>query len=79
MRKFLKEKLGLTDSGVSAVMKSSVLSFAVNVGYMAFMMIAMYFGNNILNGTDKAAWHYIFIIGMITAITYIIVDHASAN
>ncbi len=79
MRKFLKEKLGLTDSGVSAVMKSSVLSFAVNAGYMAFMMIAMYFGNNILNGTDKAAWHYIFIIGMITAITYIIVDREYVN
>lgn len=79
MKKFLKEKFGLTDSGVAAVIKSSILSFGVNVGYMAFMMISMYFGNNILAGNDKTSWHYLLIISIVTAVTYFIVDREYVN
>lgn len=74
MKKFLKEKFGLTDRGVSAVINASVLSFFVNMSYMALMMVAMYYGNNVLGGTEKSALHYAAIIGVITLVAYLFVD-----
>ncbi len=74
MKEFLKKKFGLTDSGIEAVKKASILSFFVNGGYMAFMMIAMYYANNVLNEVDKPALYYIGIIVVVAAITYVVVD-----
>lgn len=74
MKRFLKEKLGLTDSGVKAVKVSSVFSFLVNVGYMGLMMIAMYFAYNTLRGEDHAPWHYVIIIAVVLVFTYIVVN-----
>ncbi len=79
MDRFLKEKFGLTDSGIKAVKKSSILSFLVNAGYMAFMMIAMYYGNNVITGNDKSAMHYIIAIAIVAAITYLVVDMEYVN
>ncbi len=74
MKKILKAKFGLTDNGVRAVAKASVLSFFINVCYMALMMIAMYYGSNVLDGNEKPAGHYVLIIGVVTALTLIFVD-----
>lgn len=74
MKKFLKEKFGLTDSGVKSVEIASVASFFVNVGYMALMMIAMYFGYNVLNGQMHSPWHYLGIIAAVAVLTYIAID-----
>ncbi len=74
MTSFFKEKFGLTDSGIRAVKIASVTSFLVNLGYMAFMMVAMYFGNNLLNGDNKTPLHYILIIALVTVFVFIVVD-----
>lgn len=74
MSKFLKEKFGLTDSGIKAVEIASVASFFVNVCFMAFMMIAMYYGYNVLNGIEKSVLHYVLIIVITFIISYFVVD-----
>lgn len=74
MRGFIKEKFGLTDTGAKAVELASIISFFVNMGYMAFMMIAMYFGKNMLDGASKPALHYLMIVGIVTVLVFLIVD-----
>lgn len=74
MSKFLKEKFGLTNSGIKSVEVASVASFFVNVSFMAFMMIAMYYGYNVLNGIKKSPLHYVIIIAIAIIISYIVVD-----
>ncbi len=74
MRAYLKRKLGLTDSGVAAVQRAAVISFLVNVGYMALMLIAMHYGDNVLRGVDKPAWYYLLIIIPTLLVLYVLVD-----
>ncbi len=74
MKKLLKEKFGLTDSGVKAVARASVISFFVNLGYMAFMMIAMHFGDNVLRGVHQPARYYLALIAVTVALVYVAVD-----
>nr|WP_130837119.1 ABC transporter ATP-binding protein [Lachnoclostridium sp. Marseille-P6806] len=74
MRRFLKEKFGLTDRGVRAVELASVISFLVNFGYMLFMMIAMYFGDNVLRGEEKPAWVYLLLLAVTLLFVYCVVD-----
>lgn len=74
MRKLLKEKFGLTDSGVKAVQRASLVSFFVNVGYMSLMMLAMYIGDNVLKGEDKPLWYYLLITAALLVFVYFVVD-----
>lgn len=74
MKKLLKEKFGLTDGGVKAVVQASVISFFVNLGYMAFMMVAMHFGDNVLRGVYQPAWYYLALIAVAVVFVYAAVD-----
>ncbi len=61
MKEFLKRKFAITDQGVSAIRNSSIASLFVNFGYMAFMMVALYFGDNLLKG-DARSWSFYLLI-----------------
>lgn len=74
MRAFLKEKFGLTDSGVRAVERASVFSFLVNAAYMLFMMVAMYYGDVVLKGKARPAWFYLVLIAVTVAFAGFVVD-----
>ena len=74
MKKFLKKKFALTDSGAKAVCIAAAISFCLNLGYMAFMMVAMYFGDNVLRGNRQSGGHYLFIIAIVTVLVYFLVD-----
>mgnify|MGYP000868333690 CR=1 FL=1 len=74
MSDFLKRKFGLTDSGIRAVRRAALASFFVNAGYMALMLIAMYYGDNVLKGLVKPAWYYLLIIAVTLAVLYFIID-----
>lgn len=74
MRSFLKEKFGLTEKGIKAVEKASVTSFLANVGYMAFMMVALYFGSNFLDGRILSPWHYVLISAAVVAAATVFID-----
>ena len=74
MRALLKRKFGLTDGGVRAVQKAAVVSFLMNAGYMALMLIAMHYGDNILKGVIKPAWYYLAIIAVTLVVLYVIID-----
>ena len=74
MIKFLKLKFGLTDSGAKAVCKASIISFFTNLGYMALMIVAMYYANHILSGIQKSDWHYLTIVVSVVGLLYILVD-----
>lgn len=74
MRRYLKRKFGLTDSGVKAVQRAALVSFLVNIGYMALMMIAMYYGDNELKGVARPAWYYLLIIAPTLLVLYVLVD-----
>lgn len=79
MNGYLKRKLGLTDSGIKALKKSSILSFAINACYMSFMALTMYYGNNVLSGSDKPAVHYLIIMAVLAAVTYLAIDREYVN
>jgi len=74
MRAFLKRKFGLTDGGVRAVQKAAVISFLMNAGYMALMLIAMHYGDNVLQGVIKPAWYYFALIAVTLIVLYVIID-----
>lgn len=74
MKSFLKEKFGLTEKGIKAVEKASVASFLANVGYMAFMMVALYFGSNFLDGRILSPWHYVLISAAVVAAATVFID-----
>lgn len=74
MKKFMMEKFGLTENGIKAVKKSSFASFLANIGYMGFMMIAMYFGDNLLKDQSQTPLKYILIIALVAAVVYVFVD-----
>ena len=74
MRALLKRKFGLTDGGVRAVQKAAVVSFLMNAGYKALMLIAMHYGDNILKGVIKPAWYYLAIIAVTLVVLYVIID-----
>ena len=74
MKALLKRKFSLTDSGVKAVRRAALISFFVNVGYMALMLIAMHYGDNVLQGVMKPAWYYLGIIAITLVVLYVIID-----
>jgi len=74
MKALLKRKFSLTDSGVEAVRRAALISFLVNVGYMALMLIAMHYGDNVLQGVMKPAWYYLGIIAVTLVVLYVIID-----
>lgn len=74
MTELIKNKFGLTDNGARSVQRAAIISFFVNIGYMAFMIIAMYFGDNLLQENYKSAWLYLSIIAVTTALVYLLVD-----
>ena len=74
MRAYLKRKLGLTDGGVKAVQRAAIISFCTNAGYMALMLIAMHYGDNVLRGVVKPAWYYLAIIAATLIVLYAIID-----
>lgn len=74
MKTLLKRNFGLTDGGVRAVRRAALVSFFVNAGYMALMLIAMYYGDNVLKGVTKPAWYYLGIIAVTLVVLYIIID-----
>ena len=74
MKALLKRKFSLTDSGVKAVRRAALISFFVNVGYMALMLIAMHYGDNVLQGIMKPAWYYLGIIAVTLVVLYVIID-----
>ncbi len=55
MKTILKRNFGLTDSGIRMVRRAALASFFVNAGYMALMLIAMYYGDNVLKGVTRRA------------------------
>ena len=71
MTELIKNKFGLTDNGARSVQRAAIISFFVNIGYMAFMIIAMYFGDNLLQENYKSAWLYLSIIAVTTALVYL--------
>ncbi len=74
MKALLKRKFSLTDSGVKAVRRAALISFLVNVGYMALMLIAMHYGDNVLQGVMKPAWYYLGIIAITLVVLYVVID-----
>lgn len=74
MMSLFKRKFGLTDSGVRAVLRAARVSFFVNLGYMALMLIAMYYGENVLMGAIKPAWYYLCIIAVTILVLYVLID-----
>ena len=74
MKALLKRKFSLTDSGVKAVRRAALISFFVNVGYMALMLIAMHYGDNVLQGVMKPAWYYLGIIAITLVVLYVVID-----
>ncbi|EUB12768.1 ABC transporter, ATP-binding protein [Shuttleworthella sp. MSX8B] len=74
MKTILKRNFGLTDSGIRMVRRAALASFFVNVGYMALMLIAMYYGDNVLKGVIRPAWYYLAIIAVTLAVLYILID-----
>ena len=74
MKALLKRKFSLTDSGVKAVRRAALISFFVNVGYMALMLIAMHYGDNVLQGIMKPAWYYLGIIAITLVVLYVVID-----
>ncbi len=74
MKALMKRKFGLTDSGVRAVRRAALISFFVNAGYMALMLIAMYYGNHVLNGAAKSALYYLGIIAVTLVVLYVLID-----
>lgn len=74
MKRFVKESFGLTDSGARAVMRAAGISFLTNCGYMVFMLLAMYFGDNVLRGVRKPAWFYLILLAVTLVFVYIAVD-----
>ena len=55
MKTLLKKEFGLTDSGVAAAVRAALVSFLANAGYMALMLIAMHYVDNVLQGVAKPA------------------------
>lgn len=74
MKTILKRNFGLTDSGIRMVRRAALASFFVNAGYMALMLIAMYYGDNVLKGVIRPAWYYLAIIAVTLAVLYILID-----
>lgn len=74
MNRFLKTQFGLTDSGAGAVARAAVIAFFVNIGYMAFMMIAMVFGRDVLDHSVASPWFYLGLLAVTLAVVYILVD-----
>ena len=74
MKTILKRNFGLTDSGIRMVRRAALASFFVNAGYMALMLIAMYYGDNVLKGVIRPAWYYLGIIAVTLAVLYILID-----
>ena len=70
----LKRKFGLTDEGAQAVKRAAFISFLVNIGYMALMLIAMHYGDNVLQGIQKPVWYYLGIIVVTLVILYVVID-----
>ena len=56
------------------VCRAALASFFVNAGYMALMLIAMYYGDNVLKGVIRPAWYYLAIIAVTLAVLYILID-----
>ena len=48
MNNYLKKKFGLTESGVKSLKTAIIISVLVNIGYMAFVSIGIYFAYNVL-------------------------------
>ena len=74
MKSQLKRKFGLTDEGAQAVKRAAFISFLVNIGYMALMLIAMHYGDNVLQGIQKPVWYYLGIIVVTLVILYVVID-----
>ena len=74
MNRFLKTQFGLTDSGAGAVARAAVIAFFVNIGYMAFMMIAMVFGRDVLDHSVASPWFYLGLLAVTLSVVYILVD-----
>ncbi len=74
MKELLKRRFSLTDSGAHAVERAALISFFVNVGYMALMLIAMHYGDNVLQEVEKPAWYYLSIIAVTLVVLYVIID-----
>lgn len=74
MRAFLKRIFSLTDSGARALQRAALISFFVNAGYMALMLIVMHYGDNVLKGVMKPAWYYLGIIAVTLVVLYTIID-----
>lgn len=74
MKKFMMKKFGLTENGIKAVEKSSFAALLTNFGYMAFMMIAMYFGDSLLKEPNQEPLKYLLIIVITAVVTYVFVD-----
>lgn len=74
MKSILERKFGLTAGGIHAVRRAALVSFFVNVGYMALMLIAIYYGDNVMKGVVKPAWYYLGIIAVTLIVLYIMID-----
>ena len=74
MNNYLKKKFGLTESGVKSLKTAIIISVLVNIGYMAFVSIGIYFAYNVLNNQVHSLPVYLGIIAIVTGIVYFIVD-----
>lgn len=74
MKTLLKKKFGLTDSGAAAAVRAALVSFLANAGYMALMLIAMHYADNVLQGVAKPAWYYAGMIGITLVVLYVVID-----
>ncbi|MGP1371063.1 MAG: ABC transporter ATP-binding protein [Eggerthia catenaformis] len=74
MNNYLKKKFGLTESGVKSLKTAIIISVLVNIGYMAFVSIGIYFAYNVLNNQVRSLPVYLGIIAIVTGIVYFIVD-----
>lgn len=72
--KWLMRKFALTESGAKGVIKAIRASFFVNAGYMAAMMIIMYFSKNVIDGNFVPLSKYLIITGIVGIAIYIFLD-----
>ncbi|MDI9519296.1 MAG: ABC transporter ATP-binding protein [Bacillota bacterium] len=74
MKKYIMNKLKLTETGAIGVIKSSISFFFYYCSFILPMMLVMYFVNGVLEGTIQKPSVYTIILIIILLIMYFIVD-----
>lgn len=74
MKKYIMDKLKLTESGAIGVIKSTISFFFYYLSFLLPMMVLMFFINGVFEGTIKKPSFYTIVILIVLAVMYFIVN-----